>query len=358
MWRKQGHPTPVLLPGKSHGRSSQKTNNDPGLGASSIRRQERVLPGQTSIQVKTFTLVLFKCSNVTIALPEPGTSSLQLRRPSSWTSRLAPGVTGHHLSLGSCSPSPGTGDVMRQNCSNRSRGAGLGKTHLGTPDGKGCYKGCCWDIWQTLGNRLSTEGGGGGGHQCQSSKLPGLTACSHLRPCPCHDRCSGLQGHRIKTSQRLSKETITTIHRHWASNSTDLGKPSVKGQIITVLGFVVIMSRSQLSLAMTCNKFRAQKWISMALCQSTLFTEAGGGLDLASRSIGKESACNAGDLSSIPGLGISPGGGHGNPLQYSGLENPHGQRSLVGYTPWSRKRVGRKNKKRGTKDSTAQVPIT
>ena len=36
----------------------------------------------------------------------------------------------------------------------------------------------------------------------------------------------------------------------------------------------------------------------------------------------KDSACNAGDLSSIPGLGRSPGGGNGNPLQYSCLENP------------------------------------
>ena len=35
---------------------------------------------------------------------------------------------------------------------------------------------------------------------------------------------------------------------------------------------------------------------------------------------GKESACNSGDLGSIPGLGRSPGGGHGNPLQYSCLE--------------------------------------
>ena len=43
---------------------------------------------------------------------------------------------------------------------------------------------------------------------------------------------------------------------------------------------------------------------------------------------GKESACNAGDLGSIPGLGQSRGGGHGNPPQYSCLENPHGQRSL------------------------------
>ena len=38
-------------------------------------------------------------------------------------------------------------------------------------------------------------------------------------------------------------------------------------------------------------------------------------------STGKESACNVGDLSLIPGLGRSPGEGNGNPLQYSGLEN-------------------------------------
>ena len=42
-------------------------------------------------------------------------------------------------------------------------------------------------------------------------------------------------------------------------------------------------------------------------------------------SVGKESACNAGDTGDtglIPGLGRSPGGGHGNSLQYSYLENP------------------------------------
>ena len=38
-------------------------------------------------------------------------------------------------------------------------------------------------------------------------------------------------------------------------------------------------------------------------------------------SAGKESACSAGDLGSIPGLGRSPGEGKGYPLQYSGLEN-------------------------------------
>ena len=40
-----------------------------------------------------------------------------------------------------------------------------------------------------------------------------------------------------------------------------------------------------------------------------------------SGSDGEESACNAGDLGLIPGLGKSPGEGDGNPLQYSGLEN-------------------------------------
>ena len=39
------------------------------------------------------------------------------------------------------------------------------------------------------------------------------------------------------------------------------------------------------------------------------------------------------DVGSIHGLGRSPGGGHGNPLQYSCLENPMDQRSLVGYNP-------------------------
>ena len=51
---------------------------------------------------------------------------------------------------------------------------------------------------------------------------------------------------------------------------------------------------------------------------------------------GKESACNAGDPGLIPWLRRSSGGGHGNPLQYSCLENPHGQRSLVGYSPWDK----------------------
>ena len=54
---------------------------------------------------------------------------------------------------------------------------------------------------------------------------------------------------------------------------------------------------------------------------------------------GKESTYKAGDLGLIPGLGRSPGERHGNPLQYSCLENPHGQRSLVDYSPWGHKEL-------------------
>ena len=56
----------------------------------------------------------------------------------------------------------------------------------------------------------------------------------------------------------------------------------------------------------------------------------------------KNPPANAGDIRDmglIPGLGRPLGGGHGNPLQYSCLENPGGQGSLVGNSPWSRKEL-------------------
>ena len=56
-------------------------------------------------------------------------------------------------------------------------------------------------------------------------------------------------------------------------------------------------------------------------------------------SAGKEFICNVEDLGSIPGLRRSPEGGHGNPLQYSYLENPHRQKSLADYSPWDRKEL-------------------
>ena len=53
---------------------------------------------------------------------------------------------------------------------------------------------------------------------------------------------------------------------------------------------------------------------------------------------GKASAYDAGDPGSIPGSGRSPGGGNGNPLQYSCLGNPVNKRSLAGYSPWGLKK--------------------
>ena len=52
---------------------------------------------------------------------------------------------------------------------------------------------------------------------------------------------------------------------------------------------------------------------------------------------GKESACDAGDPGSVPGLGRAPGDRNGYTLQYSCWENPHEQRSLMGYSPRGRK---------------------
>ena len=59
---------------------------------------------------------------------------------------------------------------------------------------------------------------------------------------------------------------------------------------------------------------------------------------------GKVSACNVEDPGSIPGLGRYPGEGNGNPLQYSGLDNPmDGEacrlQSMVGYSLWGRKEL-------------------
>ena len=60
----------------------------------------------------------------------------------------------------------------------------------------------------------------------------------------------------------------------------------------------------------------------------------------------KNLSANAQNAGSIPGSGRSPGGGNGNPLQYSCLEfsvrgEIHGQRSWMGYSPWSHKELDR-----------------
>ena len=54
---------------------------------------------------------------------------------------------------------------------------------------------------------------------------------------------------------------------------------------------------------------------------------------------GKESACNVADLSLIPVSGRSPGEENGNPLQLFLPREPHGQRTLLGYSPWNHKEL-------------------
>ena len=72
-------------------------------------------------------------------------------------------------------------------------------------------------------------------------------------------------------------------------------------------------------------------------------------LSFPGRSDNKESAFGARDLSSIPGLGRSPAGGNGNPLQDSCLESPHGQRILAGYSPGGLQELD------GTKNNNCQA---
>ena len=60
-------------------------------------------------------------------------------------------------------------------------------------------------------------------------------------------------------------------------------------------------------------------------------------MGFADGSVVKNLSADVGNMRSIPGPGRSPGEGNGHPLQYSCLENPHGQRSLAGYSPWGRR---------------------
>ena len=80
---------------------------------------------------------------------------------------------------------------------------------------------------------------------------------------------------------------------------------------------------------MASSELKGTRWgdlISMTVRSTTVRFPGG--------SESKESACSVGDLGSTSGLGASPGGGHGNTLQYSCLENPQGQRKLTGYSSW------------------------
>ena len=116
-----------------------------------------------------------------------------------------------------------------------------------------------------------------------------------------------------------------------------LSLPKKRGQHAMLCRVTWIQGRSEeegenMPKSLYCGVQRRNRWDkSSGLGLASLISGFPGG------SGGKESTCNVGDLGSVPGLERFPGGGDDNPLQYSCLENPHGQRNLVGYHSWGRR---------------------
>ena len=129
-----------------------------------------------------------------------------------------------------------------------------------------------------------------------------------------------------------SSRYSSTTHPQFEENETVFewlsGTPKVKKQL--------------LDSALTCkvgntvrHSFTEIFYVLGAMLSSLLSTFCfPGGSD------GNKSACHEGHLGSVPGWGGSSGERKGNPFQYSRPENPHGQRSLAGYSPWGHKDLG------------------
>ena len=100
---------------------------------------------------------------------------------------------------------------------------------------------------------------------------------------------------------------------------------------LTSADFERIASKLQISLKKTC-AFYTNTWIcvygtALDPLKPSLISLGRILWGFPGSSVGKESACKAGDLGLIPGLGRSPGEGNGNPLRYSCLENSMARRA-------------------------------
>ena len=104
---------------------------------------------------------------------------------------------------------------------------------------------------------------------------------------------------------------------------TSLESPACAGEFFTTAWYT--------DLVLNC-PHTGNNMASIQICYPNFTRGFPGGSD------SKDSACNVGDLRSFPWLGRSPRGEHGNPLQYSCLENPHGQRSLASSSPWGHRK--------------------
>ena len=146
---------------------------------------------------------------------------------------------------------------------------------------------------------------------------------------------------RVEYDWATSLSLFTSMHwrRKWQPIPVFLpGESQGQGNLVAAV-YGLVKSRTRL------------KWLSSSSSSDIFYIHLIGncaffflviltkGLGFPGSSAGKESTCNAGDLSLIPVLGIFPGGGHGNLLQYSCLENPHGQRNLADNSPWGSQRM-------------------
>ena len=99
---------------------------------------------------------------------------------------------------------------------------------------------------------------------------------------------------------------------------------------------IIAFSLGSRGCEILCVTFKSEVYFSHPLSLTKL-SPAGLQRGFPGGSNGKDSTCNERDRGSISGWGRSPGEGHGNPLQYSCLENPHGQRSMMGHSLWGHK---------------------
>ena len=123
----------------------------------------------------------------------------------------------------------------------------------------------------------------------------------------------------------LMGAVLSEGYNWWGSRK---GKRDLKTSIyITGASLVAQLVKNPLAMQETPVRFLGQEdLMERDRLPTPVFLGFPGGSD------SKVSACSVGDLGLIPGLGRSPGGRHGNPHQHSFLENPHGQRSLEGYS--------------------------
>ena len=115
---------------------------------------------------------------------------------------------------------------------------------------------------------------------------------------------------------RLYHKSMFSFVRCQTSSKVAVSFYSTTINVWQLLFLHILTEFGGVSLWILANLIDVKWYLIVLICISLMTYEV---LPVGSHS--KESACNTGDLSSIPGLGRSPGEGHGNPLQYSCLEN-------------------------------------